>query len=158
MLLLCTSPFLYAFNRTAIIEPLLICLTLLALLTASHLNLSSRSSKTLSSRSAAGRGPALPHAPTELSSRPKAAHLAAAVGTPTVKLLRALPTIALGLLLPTIVLTKTTGICLFPAIFYLIWARAGYRLRLTLRLSILPISIAATTWLTYLHPSSPTAI
>src|SRR5665213_3604216 len=41
MLLLCTSPFLYAFDRTAIIEPLLICLTLLALLAASHLKLSS---------------------------------------------------------------------------------------------------------------------
>src|SRR6185312_12546426 len=38
MFLLCTSPFLYAFNRTAIIEPLLICLTLLALLAASTLN------------------------------------------------------------------------------------------------------------------------
>src|SRR5665213_156939 len=68
MLLLCTSPFLYAFDRTAIIEPLLICLTLLALLAASHLKLSSRS---------AAEGPA--------SNR-----------------LRALPTIALALLFPTI--------------------------------------------------------
>jgi hypothetical protein len=108
MLLLCTSPFLYAFNRTAIIEPLLICLTLLALLAASSLN-------------------ARRSGPWALNPGPW----------------------ALGLLLPTIILTKTTGICLFPAIFYLIWARAGYRLRPTLRLAILPASVGAALWLAY---------
>src|SRR5665213_1660842 len=115
MLLLCTSPFLYAFDRTAIIEPLLICLTLLALLAASHLKLSSFDE----------------------------------VGGSASRLLHNSPTIALGLLFPTIILTKTTGICLFPAIFYLIWARAGYRLRPTLRLAIIPTAIATTTWLAY---------
>jgi hypothetical protein len=118
MLFLCTSPFLYAFERTAIIEPILICLTLLALLAASRLN-------------------------TNLSSRPERS----AVERPASKLPH--NSIALGLLLPTIILTKTTGICLFPAIAYIIWARAGYHLRTALRISILPAIIAATIWIAY---------
>jgi len=120
ILLLCTSPFLYAFNRTAIIEPLLICLTLLALLAA-----------------------------TKVSSRPESALPADAVERPAFKLPHIIPAVALGLLLPAIILTKTTGLCLFPSIFYMLWARAGYRFRPALRLAIIPISIAATTWVAY---------
>jgi len=108
ILLLCTSPFLYAFNRTAIIEPLLICLALLALLAASTLD-------------------ARPSGLWTLSPRPW----------------------SLGLLLPAIILTKTTGICLFPAIFYMLWARARYRLRPALRLAILPTALGVTIWLAY---------
>ncbi len=142
MFLLCTSPFLYAFNRTAIIEPLLICLTLLALLAASCL-----SSRTLSESK--GKGFAFPAPTTNVSSRPESASLAHAAERPAFRLRHVLPAIALGLLLPTIILTKTTGICLFPAIAYMVWARTGYRLRPTIRLAILPASIAAVTWLAY---------
>jgi hypothetical protein len=118
ILFLCASPFFYVFERMAILEPLLICLTLLALLAASHL-------QHLSSFSKAG-GPA---------SR---------------RLLHTfLPSIALGLLLPAIILTKTTGVFLFPAIAYMVWARAGYRLRTALRFAIVPSGMAIAIWLSY---------
>jgi 4-amino-4-deoxy-L-arabinose transferase-like glycosyltransferase len=60
-----------------------------------------------------------------------------------------LPTLALGLILPLMVLTKTTAIFLLPAIAWLLWARAGYRLRPFLRLSLSPAVLAAVTWLSY---------
>jgi hypothetical protein len=54
------------------------------------------------------------------------------------------------------VLTKTTAIALFPAIFYMVWARAGYRLRTALRFAILPVAMAAAIWIAYfvlfVHP------
>jgi hypothetical protein len=116
MLFLCTNPFLYVFERMAILEPLLICLTLLAMLTASHLHpLSFRNWKR-----------------------------------------QFVPSIALGLLLPAIVLTKTTGVFLFPAIAYMVWARAGYRLRTAIRFAFLPSAMAAGIWAAYfflfVHP------
>ena len=111
---LCCSPFLYVFERMAIIEPLLICLTALALLTASHLHpLHIRNLRWLS----------------------------------VAKSL--LPSILLGFLLPAMVLAKTTAIALFPAVFYMVWARAGYRLRPALRLAILPCVLAAVIWGAY---------
>jgi hypothetical protein len=108
--LLCASPFLYVFERMAILEPLLIALTVLALLAASHLQ---------------------PHSLNERQVR------------------RALPTVALALLLPAMVLTKTTAICLFPAILYMVWARAGYRLRPALRLAVPPALVGLALWLAY---------
>jgi len=57
--------------------------------------------------------------------------------------------ILLALLLPALVLTKTTGICLFPAIFYMIWARAGYRLRPALRLALPPVIGGVILWCAY---------
>ena len=57
--------------------------------------------------------------------------------------------ILLALLLPALVLTKTTGICLFPAIFYRIWARAGYRLRPALRLALPPVIGGVLLWCAY---------
>jgi len=116
VLLLCVSPFFYVFERMAILEPLLICLTLLALLAASYFH--------------------PPHfrAPWH----------------------HWLPAIALGLLLPALVLTKTTGVCLFPAIAYMLWARAGYRLRTAVRFAVLPVAMTAVIWLGYfglfVHP------
>jgi len=116
VLLLCTSPFLYAFERMAILEPLLICLALLAMLAASHLR--------------------------PLSFRNWKRQFA--------------PSIALGLLLPAIVLTKTTGVFIFPAIAYMVWARAGYRLSTAIRFAFLPSVMAAGIWLAYfflfVHP------
>jgi hypothetical protein len=47
------------------------------------------------------------------------------------------------------VLTKTTAIFLLPAILWLLWARAGYRLRPFLRLSLPSAALAAVTWLSY---------
>ena len=47
------------------------------------------------------------------------------------------------------VLTKTTAIFLLPAILWLLWARAGYRLRPFLRLSLPSASLAAALWLSY---------
>ena len=108
--LLCASPFLYVFERMAILEPLLIALPVLALLAASHLHA---------------------HSLRERSWR------------------RSLPTLALALLLPAMVLTKTTAICLFPAVFYMVWARAGYRVRPALRLAVPPAAVGLALWLAY---------
>jgi 4-amino-4-deoxy-L-arabinose transferase-like glycosyltransferase len=103
VLLLAVSPYCFAFMRLAILEPLLVLLALVALLTAS----------------AAGRSNTL-----------------------------AWP-IALGLLLPLIVLTKTTGIFLFPAIFFLLWAATGYRVRPTLKASLISAAIGGLLWCAY---------
>jgi hypothetical protein len=109
--LLSASPFLFVFDRLAILEPLLICLTALALLAASHLHPIQRFSLLLTPYS--------------------------------------LPSVALTLLLPALILTKTTAIFLFPAIFYLVWARAGYRLRPALRLALPPALGALALWLAW---------
>ncbi len=115
-LFLCCSPFLYVFERMAIVEPLLICLTVLALLTASHLH---------------------PLHWRSMSAVEFAKNL--------------LPSLALGLLLPGMVLAKTTAISLFPAVAYMVWARAGYRLRPALRLAIVPCVLGTALWLAYFY-------
>ena len=115
VLLLAVSPFCYAFTRLAILEPMLILLTLLALLAASYATLGQGSSS---------------------SSWP-------------VRRQYIVPTLALGLLLPLMVLTKTTAVFLFPAIGWLLWARAGYRIRSFLRLSLPVAALAAAIWLGY---------
>ena len=107
---LCTSPFLFVFERMAILEPLLIALTALGMLTASHM-----SPIRLQGRRLHGLGCAL----------------------------------LLTLILPGLVLTKTTGICLFPAIFYMIWARADYRLRPALQLALPPAIGGLVLWCAY---------
>lgn len=101
VLLLVVSPFCFVFTRMAILEPLLVLLMLLALLSAS------------------------------LRSVPL------------------FPVIVLGLLLPLMVLTKTTAVFLFPAIFWLVWVVAEYRLRPFLRVTLPCCAIAAGLWLTY---------
>ncbi len=110
VLFLCTSPFLFVFERMAILEPLLVALTVFGLLTASQMQ------------------------PIELRGR-----RISGLG----------PTVLMALLLPGLVLTKTTGICLFPAIFYMMWARAGYRLRPALRLALPPAVGGAVLWCAY---------
>jgi hypothetical protein len=107
---LCTSPLLYVFERMAILEPLLIALTALALLTASYMR------------------------PLRLR---------------TLSIRSIWPTLTLMLLLPAMVLTKTTAICLFPAIFYMVWSRAGYRVRRALRLELPPVIGGAGLWCAY---------
>ena len=116
VLLLAVSPFCYVFTRMAILEPLLILLTLLALLAASY------------------------------ATPPQQGTAVTPLGT---RLRKAVPLLTLGLLLPLMVFTKTTAIFLIPAIAWLLWARAGYRLRPFLRLSLPPIALAAIIWLGY---------
>jgi hypothetical protein len=118
VLLLAVSPFCYVFTRMAILEPLLILFTLLALLTASYIRPPSQGSPT------PRRYPLLP--------------------TPYFLL-----PVFLGLLVPLMVLTKTTAIFLLPAIAWLLWARAGYSLRAFLRLSLPSAALAMVTWLSY---------
>jgi hypothetical protein len=122
VLLLAVSPFCYVFTRLAILEPLLILLTLLSLLAASF---------------------ASPDQPKQ--------------GTGLAALLRfCLPLISLGILLPLMVLTKTTAIFLIPAICWLLWARAAYRLRPFIRLTLPVAVLASVAWLSYflfiIHP------
>jgi hypothetical protein len=116
VLLLAVSPFCYVFTRMAILEPLLILFTLLALLAASFVIPQEQ-----------GTGPA------SLRTR----------------LQQLLPLVALGLLMPLMVLTKTTAIFLLPAIAWILWVRSGSQLRSFLRLAFLPAVIAATIWLSY---------
>ena len=110
LLLLCASPFLFVFERMAILEPLLICVTALAMLTASYLHPLRLRASSLSSL---------------------------------------LPTLALTLLIPAAILTKTTAIFLLPAVFYMVWARAGYRLLPALRLALPPLLGGAAIWCAY---------
>jgi hypothetical protein len=115
ILLLAVSPFCYVFTRMAILEPLLILFTLLALLAASYAT------------------------PPEQG----------IAGPFHKRILRNLPLLALGLLLPLMVLTKTTAIFLLPAIAWLLLARAGYRLRPFLRFALPTAALATIVWLTY---------
>ena len=108
VLLLAVNPFCYAFMRMAILEPLLVLLTLMALLLAD------------TPPSINGRWPR-----------------------------RVLRIAALGALLPLMVLTKTTAVCLLPAIFWLLWARGGYRLRPLVRDGGGAIAMALVLWSAY---------
>lgn len=115
VLFFCISPFFFVFERMAILEPLLATLTVLALLTASHLR----------------PWQALPRSGREFA--------------------RVFwPQVALGVLLPAMVLTKTTAAALVPAVGYMLWYRAGYRLRPALRLAVVPLVLAAAIWAGYL--------
>ncbi|WP_396269788.1 ArnT family glycosyltransferase [Granulicella cerasi] len=109
--LMCASPFFFVFERMAILEPLLILLTTLAMLAASSM------------------------------------HRCRAPGVPLRQ--RLLPALALGVLLPLMVLTKTTGLFLVPALAYMVWARAGYRWRHALEMGIPPALLGLALWLAY---------
>jgi 4-amino-4-deoxy-L-arabinose transferase-like glycosyltransferase len=116
VLLLSVSPFCFVFSRLAILEPLLILLTLAAMLAASRA-------------------------------------VAADAAWSRLFLVRG---IALGLLLTLMVLTKTTGLFLFPAIFWLLWAACGYRLRPFLRSSVVAggvgITVLGVYYLLFVRP------
>ncbi len=60
------------------------------------------------------------------------------------------PQLALGLLLPAMVLTKTTAIALVPAVAYMLWYRAGYRLWPALKLAAVPVALTGAIWGGYL--------
>lgn len=114
VLLLAVSPFCYVFSRMAILEPMLILLTLLALLAASY----------------------VPQAGTKASSWLD-------------RLRGAIPVVALGLLLPLMILTKTTAIFLFPAIAWMMFARSGYKLKAALQAGVPVVAMAVMVWAGY---------
>ena len=126
VLLLAVNPFVFVFTRLAILEPLLILLTLMALLAASsaRLVLPLGSAKTSSA---------------ELQRSPWRSTLRANL----------LPVFALGILLPAIILTKTTGLFLVPAIAFLLFATLDYRPGPFLRVGLPAASLGFTLWLAY---------
>ena len=101
VLLLAVSPFCFVFTRIAILEPMLVLLILLALLTAS----------------------------------------AASQSWPSL--------VALGLLLPAAILTKTTALFVFPAIAWLLLAATGYNLRRFTRAAVPVLLVSCLTWGAY---------
>ncbi len=110
VLLLAASPFCFVFTRLAILEPLLVLVTLLALLAASAVR---------------------PAAHGEL-------------------LRRNLPAMAaLALLLPLLILTKTTGLFLVPAIAWLVFAALEYRPGPFLRVGLPAAGAGLLLWLAY---------
>jgi hypothetical protein len=117
VLFLCLSPYIYVLERMAILEPLLIALTAVALIVAARLE---------------------PLSLSLLRTSPRRKRLRAVAYA-----------IALGVLIPAIVLTKTTGLFLTPAIFYMAWARAGYSTRRYLRMALPPAALAVALWLAY---------
>ncbi len=112
VLLLAANPFCFVFTRLAIIEPLLVLLTLLALLATTR----------------------VPHVSPLRH------------GKDNLKTI-----LALGILLPALILAKTTAVFLLPAIFWMLFARAAYRFRPFLRLAIPSALLAITLWLTYFY-------
>jgi 4-amino-4-deoxy-L-arabinose transferase-like glycosyltransferase len=107
VLLLACNPFCFVFTRIAIIEPLLVLLTLLALL-------------------AARRWGSIDASPSNL-----------------------LAILGLGLLLPVMVLTKTTALFLMPAVFWMVFAACGYRIAAFLRVSLPVAGLGLGLWLIY---------
>ena len=122
VLLLVVNPLCYVITRLAILEPLLILLTLIALLVASRMQ------------------PGGATRWTSLLSR-----------AASVEDLRRnwRPVLGLGLLLPALVLTKTTGLFLVPAIAFLLWAALGYRLVPLVRLGGASAALGLVIWLGY---------
>ena len=59
------------------------------------------------------------------------------------------PIVALGLLVPAIILTKTTGVFLLPAIAWMLLATLGYRLGAFLRVAVPTGVLAGGLWLGY---------
>jgi len=115
--LLAASPFCFVFMRMAILEPLLILLTLAALLTASVAGAAEWSGDSLRAI---------------LRDRRNLRSGAWAV--------------ALGLLLPAMVLTKTTAVFLFPAVFWMLWAGSRYRRGQFLRVAVVAGVVGAAVW------------
>ncbi len=103
VVLLAVSPFCFVFTRMAILEPLLVLLTLLALLVARD----------------------------------------ARLGRPLRTVL------LLGLLLPLLILTKTTAVFLLPAIAWMLFAALGYRVRPFLRVGLAAAGLGVMLWLAY---------
>lgn len=63
--------------------------------------------------------------------------------------LRAIPILALGLVLPMMVLTKTTAVFLIPSVIWILFARAGYNLKTFARMALPAFGLATVIWVTY---------
>ena len=110
VLLLAVSPFCFVFERLAILEPLLILLGLVAVLVASYLI------------------PAATHSAVEDTLLAAAAPMEKPTPVGRTWFQPSWPQVVLGLVLPLMVLTKTTAIFLLPAILYPVWLAArGWR-------------------------------
>jgi hypothetical protein len=57
--------------------------------------------------------------------------------------------LGIGILIPVIILTKTTGLFLLPAIVWMLFASLGYRLRAFLAVALPAGALALTLWLAY---------
>jgi hypothetical protein len=104
MVLLAASPYIFVFTRMAILEPLLILLTLAALLVAYRM----RTSQT--------RG-----------------HWA-------------WYSVAIGALISVMIGTKTTAVFLLPAVLWMVWSSAGWKLRRMLRVTAACGATVALLW------------
>ncbi len=107
VLFFCASSFFYAFDRLAIVEPLVGTLAVLALWTAS-------------------------------CQRPERTLLASAGQSA-----------ALGIVATATVLAKPTAVTLLPAIGFLLWHRAGFRVRPALQLVLPPLGFGVLLWAGY---------
>lgn len=120
VLLLAANPFSYVFNRMAIVEPLLVLLTLLALLAASS----------------AGTRAVVAETTSHGQKMWEVARLW-------------MPSVWLGLLLPMMVLTKTTAVFLFPALLWMLWGATGYQRKPFMKAAALAGGLGASVWLAY---------
>jgi len=73
--------------------------------------------------------------------------VASAAGRASVR--RAWWTALLGVLFALMVLTKTTGVFLFPAVLWMLWASCGYRVGAFLRLAVAAGAVGAGAWGAY---------
>jgi hypothetical protein len=131
-LLLALNPFCFVFTRLAILEPMLILFTLAALLVAGEIQHCARPGN---------RPPGLLSA---------VASYARALAPNSLSIL------SLGILIPLMILTKTTAVFLLPAVFWLLFAAVGYRIKSLLAFGA-PIALLATAlWLLWfglvIHP------
>ncbi len=76
-------------------------------------------------------------------------HIPAAPGTAALLKANAVSILVLGLLLPVIILTKTTGVFLIPAVVWLLFATLDYKSLPFLRVGIPVAVIAGGLWLGY---------
>ncbi|HEY5057085.1 MAG TPA: hypothetical protein VII58_13050 [Acidobacteriaceae bacterium] len=121
VLLMAASPFYFAFSRLAILEPLMVLLALACLHLAER----------------AGAAATVAWGAADSSARLHNRQLA----------LRAIAWCALlGIALAAMVLTKTTGLFLAPAVACMLWAGCAYRVPVMLRAAAVTCAAAAGTW------------
>jgi hypothetical protein len=123
VLLLAASPFYFAFSRLAILEPLMILLTLASLMVAQHAGAASLATCGL-----------------------RVISDAASITQRRAEVRMAAWSAGVGLLAVAMVLTKTTAVFLLPAVGWMLWASCAYRVRVMLRASAIAAAIAAVVW------------
>jgi hypothetical protein len=66
-----------------------------------------------------------------------------------VRLFRMVPILALGALLPLMILTKTTALFLLPSVAWILFARAEYNVRSFLKLAAPALGLGTVVWMAY---------